>query len=86
MEELHHDIITNAAKTFVNDMRDTEVKGGVVHINDINVIDNVLAHSWGRLLREERGRATAKSPIIKVKTLEDVRAVGEADVCITQSD
>ena len=86
VEEVYNDTITKTVKLFAKHIRETEAKGGMVNINETNVIDNVLVHTWGKLLREELGRTTERSPSSKIKTLEDVRVAGEDDVCITLKD
>ena len=40
-----------------------EANGNVVPIQDTNVVNGILVHNWGKLLKEQLGRTT------KAKTL-----------------
>ena len=55
-------------------------------INNTNVVDNVLVHNWGQLVREEFGIQTVDVQINKVKTLQDVKMAGRYDNCVIPQD
>ena len=73
-----------AVKKFAEYVRAEEAKGNVVHINDTNVINHNLVHNWGKLLREELGRADHQAT--KAKALQDVRLTNHSDIYNTPKD
>ena len=69
-----------AVKKFADHIREEEAKGNTVYISDINIVNNNIVHNWGKLLREELGRADNQiNQTTKVKTLQDVKMASNND-------
>ena len=75
--------IQNVVKVYANHVREFEVKGEIVIINNINVVNKVLVHDWGKRLREELGRSNTNVRITKAEALQDVRMAGRVENCAT---
>ena len=75
--------IQNAVKLYANHIRELEAKGEIVIINNTNVVNNVLVHDWGKILREQLGWGNTNVQITKAKAPQDVRMAETTDKCVT---
>ena len=71
--------IKKAAKVPAEHVKQLEVCGEEVAINNTNVVDNVLLHNWGQLWPEEFGQTATDDHDAKAKTLADARLVGRSN-------
>ena len=82
-EVTQENAVIKAIQLYVNHIRDMEARGESVIINEINVVDNVLIHNWGKLLREELDTVDKVHTFQRAKTLQNVRMAGETNAYTT---
>ena len=72
----------DAVKIYADHVRELEGKNEQVVIGNTHVVDNVLVHNWGQLVRDELGVTNIGSFTTKAKTLQDVKMAGRHDNCV----
>ena len=77
--------IQNAVKMYAQHVRELETKCEKVIINNINVVDNLLVHNWGQMVRAELSASEVYTGNTKVQTLQDVRLAGREYDYITRT-
>ena len=78
--------IRMVVKLHAEHVRELKAKGEIVNISNTNVVNNVLVHNWGRVLREELGENTINVQNAEIRALQDVRVAGKVDNCLTPTD
>lgn len=80
------DEITEALELFAEHVKKAEIRGEVEHISDVNIVNKVIVHDWGKRLRTLFGKDTIDKITDKALSLQDVRRAGNEDVCATHKD